>query len=163
MNHFGNTLRVLRNKQNLTQTQLGQALGLSYSTISMYERGEREPDFETIEMIADYFNVNIASLLDKSSKKTPNIDNEFALESTFLYLSAHEKALIEAYRAKLDMQSAVDTLLGIKCEQIKEQPNRTIKVAAYGGGITQHEFTATDEELQDAIDEGNLDQYPLKR
>ena len=69
MGSFGNVLRKLRKQDGLTQTELGKALGLSYSTISMYERGEREPDFETLEIIADYFNVSMDYLHAKESKK----------------------------------------------------------------------------------------------
>lgn len=70
MGAFGAVLRRLRKQDGLTQTELGKALGLSYSTISMYERGEREPDFETLEVIADYFNVSMDYLHAKESKKS---------------------------------------------------------------------------------------------
>ena len=86
MSIFGETLRKLRHEHKLTQSQLGQAIGVSYSTISMYERGEREPDFETTEAIADYFNVSMDSLLGTSSKsRTFNmqtiIDNSHSVAS----------------------------------------------------------------------------------
>ncbi len=69
MGSFSTVLRKLRKQDGLTQTDLGKALGLSYSTISMYERGEREPDFETFEIIADFFNVDIDYLMGKSDIK----------------------------------------------------------------------------------------------
>lgn len=65
MSLFGKTLRDLRSSRDLTQTQLANSLGLAFSTISMYERGEREPDLETLEAIADYFNISINQLLGK--------------------------------------------------------------------------------------------------
>lgn len=40
-------------------------LGISKSTISMYENGNREPNFETLECIADYFNVDMNFLLGR--------------------------------------------------------------------------------------------------
>ena len=76
MSAFGKILRELRNTQQLTQTQLAEKLGVSFSSISMYERGEREPDFETLEAIADYFNVTMDYLHGKSDfsakQKTPS-------------------------------------------------------------------------------------------
>lgn len=63
---FGSILRVLRHRNNLTQKELGIALGLSESTIGMYERGHREPDLETLESIADYFNVDMDYLTGRS-------------------------------------------------------------------------------------------------
>lgn len=64
---FGSVLRVLRTRNNLTQKELGIAVGLSESTIGMYERGHREPDFETLEAFADYFNVDMDYLTGRSS------------------------------------------------------------------------------------------------
>ena len=71
MSLFGNRLRQLRKEANLTQKDLAAKLGLAFSTISMYERGIREPDFETTEAIADYFNVSMDFLLGKSTNTAP--------------------------------------------------------------------------------------------
>ncbi len=76
MSTFGITLKKLRTSQGLTQTQLADKLGLSFSTISMYERGEREPDFETMESIADYFNVSMDYLHGKNKYKAPTITED---------------------------------------------------------------------------------------
>lgn len=66
-------LRNLRRQNDLTQKQLGNALGISESTVGMYERGKREPDFKTLEAIADYFNVDMDYLTGRSTiqKKYP--------------------------------------------------------------------------------------------
>ena len=76
MSAFGKILRELRTENNLTQIQLAQKIGVAFSTISMYERGEREPDFETMEAIADYFNVTMDYLHGKSDKKYYKSDND---------------------------------------------------------------------------------------
>lgn len=60
---FKKRLRELRTSRNLTQNKLAEELGIAKSTISMYENGNREPDFETLELIADYFNVTMGSLV----------------------------------------------------------------------------------------------------
>jgi len=62
---FGQRLRLLRENRGLTQKELGQILNVSESTIGMYERGEREPNFETLEKIADYFEVQVDYLLGR--------------------------------------------------------------------------------------------------
>lgn len=59
MTYTGSRIKYLRKLDNLTQQQLADALGVAKSTISMYETGQREPDFETLEAIADYFNVEM--------------------------------------------------------------------------------------------------------
>lgn len=64
---FGSVLKSLRHRHNMTQKNLADALGVSESTVGMYERGKREPDFETLEQIADYFNVDMDYLTGRSS------------------------------------------------------------------------------------------------
>lgn len=73
MAQFGDTLNMLRKRDNLTQKELAEKLGISFSSISMYERGKREPDFETLEAIADYFNVNMNFLLGKEPASSAKI------------------------------------------------------------------------------------------
>ena len=50
----------------MTQKQLADALGVSESRIGMYERCQREPDFEMLEAIADYFNVDMNYLTGRT-------------------------------------------------------------------------------------------------
>ena len=64
---FSETLKKLRNEKGLTQVELAKLLKISKSSISMYENGNREPDFETEELIADFFNVSIYTLRGKPS------------------------------------------------------------------------------------------------
>ena len=61
MTFFGIRLQSLRKQDGINQTTLAKALGVSRSAVGMWETGEREPDFETLESIADYFNVPIGT------------------------------------------------------------------------------------------------------
>ncbi|MBQ7863829.1 MAG: helix-turn-helix transcriptional regulator [Lachnospiraceae bacterium] len=70
MAQFHKILRLLRNEKNMSQQDLADALKISKSAINMYERGERQPNFETLEIIADYFNVDIDFLLGRTDKTT---------------------------------------------------------------------------------------------
>ncbi|MDE6591066.1 MAG: XRE family transcriptional regulator [Oscillospiraceae bacterium] len=67
MGLFGGTLKKLRIKMGLSQNELSKFVGVSKSSINMYERGEREPNFETLEAIADFFNVDMDYLLGRES------------------------------------------------------------------------------------------------
>lgn len=49
---FSETLKKLRKEKGLTQVQLAKLLKISKSSISMYENGNREPDFESEKFIA---------------------------------------------------------------------------------------------------------------
>lgn len=65
MAEFKDMLKYYRSLHDMSQAALAKELGLSASTISMYEVGQREPDFETEEKIADYFNVDLNTLRGK--------------------------------------------------------------------------------------------------
>lgn len=67
---FASRLKELRLKKNLSQAELAKKLGVSKSRIGMYELGEREPDFYTLELIADFFNVDMDYLLGKKAVST---------------------------------------------------------------------------------------------
>ena len=89
MNYFGVRLKYLRMQDNLTQSELGNALEIAKSTISMYESGKREPDFETIEKFADYFNVDMAIFFPSGEiEKTadPKVDGLSPLEARLMEL-----------------------------------------------------------------------------
>lgn len=62
---FAERLRLLRTERELTRLALSKLTGISHSSINMYERGEREPGLETLEIIADYFNVDMDYLLGR--------------------------------------------------------------------------------------------------
>ena len=66
MNEFKDMLVFLRKREGLSQFELGEKLGLTKSTISMYENGRRKPSFEALEAIADFFNVSINFLMGKN-------------------------------------------------------------------------------------------------
>lgn len=66
MAKFCDRLRSLRTSKGLSQSDFSKQIGISKSSVNMYERGEREPNFKTLEHIADYFNVDMDYLLGKS-------------------------------------------------------------------------------------------------
>lgn len=72
MSTFSERLRGLRIEHRLSQQGLAEELGVSKSSINMYERGEREPNFETVATIAEFFRVDMDYLLGKSSYKNKN-------------------------------------------------------------------------------------------
>lgn len=74
---FSEILKELRKRDDLTQEQLAKNCGISKSAISMYENGNRTPDFETLEVFADYFNVNLSYLIGEGQKlKAPQITSD---------------------------------------------------------------------------------------
>lgn len=58
-------LRELRKQSNYSQQDLADMIGVTKQTISQYERGVREPDFDNLLALCDVFNVSADYLLGK--------------------------------------------------------------------------------------------------
>ena len=67
--NFGERLKYLREREKMFQSELADKLNLAPSTISMYERGDRDPDTSTLAKIAEIFNVTTDYLLGRSEKE----------------------------------------------------------------------------------------------
>ena len=60
-----NKIAELRKKANITQDRFSQIIGVARSTLAMYETDKSEPDFNTLQKIADYFGVTTDYLLGR--------------------------------------------------------------------------------------------------
>ena len=60
---IGQRIKALRQSRGIKQADLARAIGKAPSTITMYETGKREPEMETLEAIADYFDVPFRELV----------------------------------------------------------------------------------------------------
>ncbi|HEY8402074.1 MAG TPA: helix-turn-helix transcriptional regulator [Cytophagaceae bacterium] len=90
---LGDRLVELRKKKKLTQQQAAKHLGIPRSTYSNYELGKREPDFETLKNIANFFEVNIDWLLGEDMKNKP-ISKHDPLYEKIEQLSEEDKKYI---------------------------------------------------------------------
>ena len=59
-------LREIRKKKRISQLKLATDLNMNQNSISRYETGEREADYKTLIAFADYFNVSIDYLLERT-------------------------------------------------------------------------------------------------
>jgi HTH-type transcriptional regulator, competence development regulator len=65
---LGETIAKLRKEKGLSQYELADRLGFSRGKLSNYEQGSRQPDYDTLKKIADYFDVTIDYLLGREEK-----------------------------------------------------------------------------------------------
>lgn len=80
---FSKKLSELRNKKGISQYKLAEELGFSRGQIANYEQGSREPDYDTLLKIANYFNVSTDYLLgkdDNSDLLAAHIDDDVTEE-----------------------------------------------------------------------------------
>lgn len=66
---FGNTLKTLRIKENLTQAQLAVKIGLTKSVISAYENSIRMPSYDVLIRLSEIFKVSTDYLLGIENKQ----------------------------------------------------------------------------------------------
>ena len=104
MGNFQNVFKRLRTASGYTQQIIADKLGVSRSTIGMYETGAREPDYATLEAIADLFNVDIDYLLGRTDKTTILPESAYYLNedarelAQFMFENPEYKVLFDASR-----------------------------------------------------------------
>lgn len=93
MHPFHNILKQLRKSRNLSQEDVAKVLNTTVSTISRYETGEREPNLESLCMLADFFNVSLDYLLGREQKV--NSDKRSEIVYYLNHLEYLEKEIAE--------------------------------------------------------------------
>ena len=74
-NEFSENLKILRKSKKLSQEKLADELKVSRSLIGMWESGQRKPSYETLELLADYFNIRLDDLSGRNINKDMNFSN----------------------------------------------------------------------------------------
>ena len=89
---FGQKLRELMEEKNITQKELSQMISISPSAISNYVQNIREPDFDTLRRIANFFQVSVDYLLSMESQNSNGFLEEDLLR-VFRTMTETEKEL----------------------------------------------------------------------
>lgn len=110
---FGYKLKKLRKSKKLTQKELAQLLYLSQSSIARFEKEEILPTSDTLNKIANFFDVSTDYLLDRPTKERNNL----------------EKAINEA----IEELKEEKTLMFLKNGDIDEETANLIKKALKNG------------------------------
>ena len=80
MNRFSQNLRRVRCQTGLTQQQLADRLHVTRQSVSSWELGRTEPDFETAGRLAEIFGTSVSSLLGEDEKPPyPRFQKRFVL------------------------------------------------------------------------------------
>jgi len=100
-------LRLLREEKGLTQDNIALHLNTGRNTISRYENGEREPDYDTVKKLADYFDTTVDYLLGRTDDPAPLGDKkdpaqpEIKLDEVEFALFGEVRELDEEDKAEL--------------------------------------------------------------
>lgn len=125
---FKDRLVQLRKSTNLLQADMAKKIGVARATYGAYEQGTRQPDFETLQRIANYFEVSTDYLLGHSidsSKQNilgKEVDTSELTENqrTVLEWAMKQEAL--SFHSKEELSRILDNLaLIMKYEESKSK------------------------------------------
>jgi transcriptional regulator with XRE-family HTH domain len=68
---FGRKLRSIRKRRGMTQEQFAELLDISIDFLSLVERGQNAPSFESIESFSITLGIPVRDFFDFSSDPTP--------------------------------------------------------------------------------------------
>lgn len=121
--NLGKKLKYLRNKQNLTQKELANKIGVRRATIAGYETKGKEPSYSTLKKLARALNCSIDFLLDNTDQET-NISNDNLHYLTKILQRDDLKKLLKLTQ-NLEPSSVnrIIDIIGIIEEEINERTN----------------------------------------
>ncbi|HSH25451.1 MAG TPA: helix-turn-helix domain-containing protein, partial [Massilibacterium sp.] len=70
----------LRNEKGISQRELADRLKINRSTYARYETSATQPDFETLKLLANFYDVTIDYILGNSDRKEPTIEEKLSKE-----------------------------------------------------------------------------------
>lgn len=104
---LGKRLKLLREEKDMSQNDLAEVFGISRFAIIKYERNEREADYKTLCMMADYFSCTLDYLLDRSDYRT---EEEIIKSACFNQLEAMYNVSEQEIKLALDFIKQVKGL-----------------------------------------------------
>lgn len=106
----GKMIAAIRKDRKMSQSRLAQKINTTKQTISNYERGERRPDYVTLEAIADVLNVPVSMLISREEQKK-------ALEG--IYGTSSEPGSVNSI-----IHEENDSDVFVLREELRRDPNR---------------------------------------
>lgn len=99
-----NRIKLLRTSRDMKQSELAKDLGIGASTLSYWERGDFQPDNDSLIKLADYFNVTIDYLLSRTDDPTPPSAARSAPPDPFEDLSEESRKELEKFAELLKIR-----------------------------------------------------------
>ncbi|KEQ23971.1 helix-turn-helix domain-containing protein [Paenibacillus tyrfis] len=100
MVRIGDKIALLREKHALTQEELSSKINISRASLSHYEKNRREPDYDTVVKIADFFKVSIDYLLGRT--EDPRVVLEPEVRAFVDSLELSDEKIIDRFSLTVD-------------------------------------------------------------
>ena len=99
----GSLLRDLRKARGMTQKDVADRVGVVPKTVSKWETGKANPDFEKQRFLADFFGVSVDYLLGRTDKKEEHTENDVPKENTIVYCRDGQTTQVELSGDKMNL------------------------------------------------------------
>ena len=140
MADFHELLNKLRIEKGVTQEEVASAIGVAKSTFAKYDRGEREPNFETLKKIAQYFQTTTDYLLGLSEVMHPDKTRQLAISVPLGYdLTSTEEEVIEIAREFLRALGTISVIPVEQKEKFTVLIEQTVQVMRYALSICDYD------------------------
>ena len=162
MSDFSCRLKELRLENKLTQKQLAEKMNVSQTAIALWERGKREPDFYTLELLSNFFHVDVDYLLGRE-KNSPKVSPLLTVGNCEIFLDKQGKnpdkqseRLLHFFNYFLKNKYTKDELEEIQqyAEFVKSKRKTPVLNAAHDNGATPDQKKNADDIMKNS-DEWN--------
>lgn len=83
---FGNFIKEIRKKNNLTQKQLAEKYNVTYQAVSKWENGKNMPDTSLIKQMSEDFNISLEEMFDGELKQNKKIPKKIIIVISLIFI-----------------------------------------------------------------------------
>ena len=131
---FQIALKKLRENNGMSQKKLAEELGLSQSTVGMWESGKNRPEYSNLLKLAEIFNVSVSELTENESfeiEKSPH-DNDLDKEQKQIKSKNDLEKIIQDYVVNKELfhpdSDSYEDLKKIMAEIISNNENIILEI-----------------------------------
>jgi len=132
--NIGENIKNLRKRKSITQEDLAECLGISFQSVSKWERGEGFPDITMLPDLADFFNISIDELLGADRMSGGDVADAFKQAHEYEANGNYDKAIeilrntLKKAPAEYDIMSKLSSVL-LLADSESEEGKRLAKKA----------------------------------
>lgn len=161
-NKIGKKIKELREKQELTTTELAEKSGVSQSTISQIENGKRNASTGTVVKIAEALGVSITEIVKSSSieenKDNDTKDDDKNLDNKNVFIIENDKIMVYTPKNYVIKGKKSNIIINVTVENVEKddkQSNKNFFTAFHESIATRIIQKFIDENKDQIVDEIN--------
>lgn len=112
---IGQKIKELRTKKDMSQQDIANIVGKSQQAVNLWEKGDNEPSLETINLLANYFDVTTDYLLGRTDNPFPikgdklhTVEEEWPEAVSVLLRAGRKPTITDRRRIAKIMEAAIE-------------------------------------------------------